>query len=229
LESLERFLLLAPVLLFSMVAHEYAHGFAALTQGDPTARDLGRLTWNPLRHIDPFLTIGMPLMTFYFSGGSFIFGGAKPVPVDPRNYRTLRRSDIIVSLAGIAVNLVLVVLLVGAIIALGLIGRAVPDLASPIGILQQMFRYGVFFNLLLAVFNLLPVPPLDGSHVAKYLLPPAWALQYQRIAGYGFLVLILLLTIARPVLDWWLAPVWALDGAALRLIHPYVMPSPLTS
>lgn len=228
MESFERFLLFAPVLLFSMVAHEYAHGYAALTQGDPTARDLGRLTWNPLKHIDPFLTVAMPLMTFYFSGGSFIFGGAKPVPVDPRRYAHGRRSDIIVSMAGIVVNLILAVLLTLAIIALGLIGRALPDVASTIGILQQMLRYGIFFNLLLAVFNLMPIPPLDGSHVFKYLLPPAWAYQYQRIAGLGFLLLILLLTIGRPVLEWWLSPVWFLDGAALRIIYPYVMPSPLT-
>ena len=93
-ETLQNILFVAPVLLFSVIAHEYAHGYAALKQGDPTARDLGRLTWNPVKHIDPFLTVILPAMTWYMGG--FIFGGAKPVPVVPRNYRDFRRGDIIV-------------------------------------------------------------------------------------------------------------------------------------
>lgn len=96
-----RFILLAaPILLFSMVAHEYAHGWAALKQGDPTAYQLGRLTWNPAKHIDPFMTIVLPLISLLVGG--VILGGAKPIPVDPRNYRHYRRGDIIVSLAGIS-------------------------------------------------------------------------------------------------------------------------------
>ncbi|HYU51873.1 MAG TPA: site-2 protease family protein, partial [Gemmatimonadaceae bacterium] len=87
LDQFQYFILVAPVLLFSMVAHEYAHGYAALKQGDTTAYMLGRLTWNPLPHIDPFLTIIMPLLTFVGSHGTMAFGGAKPVPVVPRNYR----------------------------------------------------------------------------------------------------------------------------------------------
>ena len=91
-----------------MVAHEYAHGYAALKQGDPTAYQLGRLTWNPLKHIDPFFTVILPMITFFTA--NFIFGGAKPVPVTPRNYRNYRRGDIIVSMAGIVTNLILAVL-----------------------------------------------------------------------------------------------------------------------
>ncbi|HXV86854.1 MAG TPA: site-2 protease family protein, partial [Gemmatimonadales bacterium] len=102
-------LLALPVLLFSMVAHEYAHGYAALRQGDTTAYMLGRLTFNPLKHIDPFMTVLLPLMLWFGSGGRMVFGGAKPVPVNPRNYRQYKRGDIIVSLAGIATNLVLAV------------------------------------------------------------------------------------------------------------------------
>src|SRR5262245_37523408 len=90
LAELNNFLVAAPVLLFSMVAHEYAHGYAALKQGDPTAQQLGRLTWNPIKHIDPFLTILMPVMLYWASNGQFMFGGAKPVPVNPRNYRNYR-------------------------------------------------------------------------------------------------------------------------------------------
>src|SRR5581483_8193639 len=102
---LQDFLLLVPVLLFSMIAHEYAHGYAALKQGDDTALMLGRLTWNPAKHIDPFLTIILPVMLFIAHAP--ILGGAKPVPVNPRKYRKFKRGDIIVSLAGVATNLVL--------------------------------------------------------------------------------------------------------------------------
>jgi Zn-dependent protease len=161
LDKFQVFVLVAPVLLFSMVAHEYAHGYAALRQGDPTAYELGRLTWNPLKHIDPFMTILMPIVTFLFL--PFMFGGAKPVPVNPRNYRNYRRGDIIVSMAGIAVNLCLAVVCTLLIPALGAVGRAVPSLASTAAVLQAMTFVGVMFNLVLAFFNLLPIPPLDGS------------------------------------------------------------------
>src|SRR4029077_19005629 len=102
---LQDLLLFVPVLLFSVIAHEYAHGYAALKQGDTTALMLGRLTWNPLKHIDPFMTVILPAMLFYFSKGTVMLGGAKPVPVNPRNYRNFKRGDIIVSLAGVLTNL----------------------------------------------------------------------------------------------------------------------------
>lgn len=224
MEPLQTFILVAPILLFSVVAHEYAHGYAALRQGDTTALSLGRLTWNPIKHIDPFLTIIMPLVMFMTIGVAF--GGAKPVPVNPDNYRNLRRGDIIVSLAGIVVNLILAVLLTVAIVLLYYVGRVVPVLSTSASIVQLMFIYGISINLLLAVFNLLPIPPLDGSHVMKYLLPPAWARQYQRLAGLGFLLLIVLVTFGRPVLMAWMQPVFVLGGFAIRLVTPFVLPSP---
>ena len=202
MDKLQLVLLVAPVLLFSMVAHEYAHGYAALKQGDATAYQLGRLSWNPIKHIDPFFTILMPIATFYF--WSFFFGGAKPVPVNPRNYRHFKRGDIIVSLAGIFVNLCLVVICTLLVIALGWVGRSVPSLASSAALLQAMMHIGVIFNLVLAVFNLLPIPPLDGSHVFKYLLPPTWAIRYQRI---GFLGIILLLVFMGPLQRVFVPPV----------------------
>src|SRR5262249_48644604 len=97
-------LFFVPVLLFSVIAHEIAHGYAALKQGDTTALMLGRLTWNPIKHIDPFMTILLPALLFYSSGGRVMLGGAKPVPVNPGNYRNRVRGDIIVSLAGVFVN-----------------------------------------------------------------------------------------------------------------------------
>jgi Zn-dependent protease len=225
LDKLQQFALMSPVLLFSMVAHEYAHGWAALKQGDPTAYQLGRLTWNPLKHIDPFFTIILPLITF-FSGG-FIFGGAKPVPVVPRNYRNYRRGDIIVSLAGIVTNLILAVLCTLLFIMLGLLGRAAPGLTDSLALLQFMMRYGIIINLVLAMFNLLPIPPLDGSHVMKYLLPPAWSLRYQQLGVYGIFVLILLMAtgLGQPIFSFWMAPVSLALSGIYALVAQFVLPS----
>lgn len=226
--ELDNFLLAAPVLLFSMVAHEYAHGYAALKQGDPTAQQLGRLTWNPIKHIDPFLTILMPVMLYWASNGQFIFGGAKPVPVNPRNYRNYKRGDIIVSLAGIATNLLLFPLCALLIVGLGLLGRLIPPGVETLFLFQRMMVMGILFNLLLAVFNLLPIPPLDGSHVMKYLMPPAWSLRYQQLGKYGIIILLVLLwtDIGRPVFMFWLKPVTLLAQSAIQAVFPFFLKSP---
>jgi Zn-dependent protease len=212
-----------------MVAHEYAHGYAALRQGDPTAYQLGRLTWNPLKHIDPFMTILLPTLT-YFAGG-FLFGGAKPVPVVPRNYRNYKRGDIIVSLAGIATNMVLFVVSVVLYALFGWIATLVPAANDTLALLQVMMRWGILFNLILAMFNLLPLPPLDGSHVMKYLLPPAWALRYQQLGMYGLVILVLMFAtgIGTSVIGTLLSPVWFLDRLALTLVAPLRLTSTFTA
>ena len=209
-----------------MVAHEYAHGYAALRQGDNTALMLGRLSWNPLKHIDPVMTLIMPLVTFLTMG--IAFGGAKPVPVNPRNYTNYRRGDIVVSLAGVATNLLLAIILTILIVPLGLAGRAAPVLGDSFAILQLMFRFGVMINLLLAFFNLIPIPPLDGSHVMKHLLPASWAWNYQRFGRYGIIVLVLLLWIPNSPISSWMKPVFILTNAAMHLVGPFVLPSPWT-
>jgi Zn-dependent protease len=219
-------ILVAPILLFSMVAHEYAHGYAALKQGDPTAHDLGRLTFNPIKHIDPFLTVILPILT-WLSPGGFLFGGAKPVPVDPRNYRHYRRGDIIVSLAGVTTNLLLAIVCALLIVPLGVLGRAVPALLPSLAILQEMMRAGVMFNLVLTFFNLLPIPPLDGSHVAKHLLPRAWGYRYAQLGRFGFVIVLLFLTVGRQWLNVWMSPVDRLTSMATVLLSPYLLPSPL--
>jgi Zn-dependent protease len=229
LDKLQEFLLVAPVLLFSMVAHEFAHGYAALKQGDPTAYQLGRLTWNPLKHIDPFFTVLLPMITF-FTGG-FIFGGAKPVPVTPRNYRNYRRGDIIVSMAGIVTNLGIALLCAVLTVAMGWLALGVPALATSIALLQRMAMFGLLFNLILAAFNLIPIPPLDGSHVMKYVLPPAWAIRYQQVGMYGvFILFALMLTrVGGMLLGIWMTPVSFLYSAALRAVYSLIVPSPFPS
>lgn len=188
--------------MFSIVAHEYAHGYAALKQGDQTALMLGRLSFNPLRHIDPFMTILLPLVLVL--AGVPALAGAKPVPVNPRNYRNFKRGDIIVSLAGIATNLVLAVICTVLVIVLGLI-PVIPSAVETQSLLQSMMGWGVVINLMLAMFNLLPVPPLDGSHVIKYVLPPGWAMGFQRIGFFGLFILLFIM-MRTPLLQFWLAP-----------------------
>lgn len=216
------------MLLFSMVAHEYAHGYAALKQGDTTAYSLGRLTWNPIPHIDPFMTILLPLIMYFTTGGRIVFGGAKPVPVVPRNYRNFKRGDIIVSLAGVATNFVIAICCVPLIILVGLIGRISPVLMETAALIQAMLQYGILINLGLAAFNLIPIPPLDGSHVFKYILPPAWALNYQRIGAQGLLILILLITFGGPILNLWFKPVFMLYVLASNIVFPFLIPSQWT-
>jgi len=223
--DLTQLLLVAPVLLFSLVAHEYAHGYAALRQGDATAYQLGRLTWNPIKHIDPFMTVLVPVM-LALAGGP-IFGGAKPVPIEPRNFRRYRRGDIIVSLAGVATNFALVPVCALLFVLFGVAGQQLPALTPSFAILQTMARYGVIVNLVLAVFNLLPLPPLDGSRVFKYLLPPAWAIQYQNLGRFGFLLLFALLYLGGGVLRAWIAPAYRVDASIMRVIGAFVLPNPL--
>ncbi|MGQ0642176.1 MAG: site-2 protease family protein [Gemmatimonadaceae bacterium] len=225
MDKVQYFALAVPVLLFSMVAHEYAHGYAALKQGDPTAYQLGRLTWNPLKHIDPFMTIILPIITIW--SGGFIFGGAKPVPVVPRNYRNFKRGDIIVSLAGIATNLLLALIFTALIPLIGMLGNVIPALTMPLSIVQVMFLLGVNINLMLALFNLLPLPPLDGSHVMKYLLPPAWSLRYQQLGMYGIFVLLILFAtgIGNDLFRRWMWPATSLFALAEGAVAPFLLPA----
>ncbi len=228
LHTLQTILLVAPILLFSVIAHEIAHGYAALKQGDRTALEAGRLSWNPLKHIDLYLTIILPLLMLTGSsmfGRPMVFGGAKPVPVDPRNYKHIRRGDIIVSLAGVATNFVIALGCAVIIVGVGLLGRAVPALDQTIGILQAMMAWGVVLNFSLISFNLLPIPPLDGSHVMKYLLPRPLAVRYVQFGRFGLLVLILLLFVGEGVLRAWYYPAGLATDGLITTVTPYLVPS----
>lgn len=212
----------APVLLFSVVAHEYAHAEAAYRQGDDTAYALGRLTLNPLKHIDPFMTVLLPVL-LYVSHAGFIFGSAKPVPVNPRRYRNYRRGDIIVSLAGIAANLALYVVCAGLFAGVGILGALSPDLTGTATILQRMFFYGMFLNLVLACFNLIPLPPLDGSHVFYHLLPAQAGATYRRLYMLGFLPILLLVWLWPGAVDVLLWPARQLLHLALSLVGRFAV------
>jgi len=200
-----------------MVAHEYAHAEAAYRQGDDTAYMLGRLTLNPLKHIDPIMTVLLPVV-LWLSHAGFLFGAAKPVPVNPRKYRKFVRGDVIVSLAGIVVNLALFVgftILFGAV---GLVGQRVSSLAGSFEILQDMTYYGMRLNLVLAFFNLIPIPPLDGSHVFYHLLPPGWGLKYRQFYALGMLPLFLILWFAPGVVNVFLWPADQLMRLGLAVV-----------
>ena len=205
-----------PVLLFSVVVHEVAHAWQARREGDTTAEQLGRITLNPVKHLDPIGSVAMPLM-LYFAHSPVMFGYAKPVPVDPRNYRNPRAGDIRVSLAGIVSNLILAVLFT---LATAVCWKL--DLRGGMSALTRMFEDGIFINLLLAVFNLIPIPPLDGSHVLYQLLPEGLRDGYRRVAPFGFLIVLSLLFLFRGVLDVLLTPVYVLNNAAYWFIRLWI-------
>ena len=215
---------MAPVLLFSMVAHEYAHAEAAYRQGDDTAYMLGRLTFNPLKHIDPFMTVLLPVMLWVASKGTYTFGGAKPVPVNPRKYARYVRGDIIVSLAGIATNLVLFVLFSGAFVVLRLAADSLPALQPSFVILQRMAAIGMWLNLVLAFFNLIPIPPLDGSHVFYHLLPPSAGQQYRQLFRFGFLPIMALSYFVPGVIGIFLWPAVKIMGVGIGIVGGFALP-----
>jgi len=177
--------LLIPV-LFAIIVHEVSHGWVAKYLGDPTAQRLGRLTLNPVKHIDPLGTILVPALLVLLRTG-FVFGWAKPVPVTWENLRRPKRDMAIVAAAGPASNLLMAIGW-GLIVKLSLL---MPDAAVSISEpLKYMGLGGILANVLLMVFNLLPLPPLDGGRVAVGLLPGPWAWRLSRVEPYGFFILI---------------------------------------
>jgi Zn-dependent protease len=177
------------VLVFSAILHEIAHGFVAERLGDPTARLAGRLTLNPKSHIDLYMTILLPLMTF--SLGGVILGGAKPVPVDPFNLRDGRKDLALVSLAGPGTNFLIAIIFA---LVCHLIFPGLPlEIIRGSSILGFFLGTVVYINLLLGLFNLIPIPPLDGSKIFALLLPEKSAEIYMSLQSMGFLILIFLL------------------------------------
>lgn len=173
--------LMAVVLLFSIIVHEVAHGYVALLNGDPTAKMLGRITLNPVPHIDMVGSILVPGLLL-LSGSSFLIGWAKPVPVNPLNFRNYRWGEFAVSAAGPLSNLILAAMFSG-VLRLGVENPGLSQLAS----------YGVMINILLALFNLIPIPPLDGSHIMALVLPRELARFYGYLQPVGMVIIIILM------------------------------------
>lgn len=188
-QNLELLLLLVPVLVISMVLHEIAHAYVANRLGDPTARMLGRLTFNPLKHVDPMGT-AMFAITWLTSG--FMFGWAKPIPVQPRFFNRPHQDMAIVAIAGPLVNLVIAYLT--ALVAV----QVVPDAT---GLVAQFLSLAFATNVLLAVFNMMPIPPLDGSRILAAFMPREMAEAWGRLDQYGFIVIFGLLFLFPPFYD----------------------------
>jgi Zn-dependent protease len=185
-----------PILIFSVVIHEMAHAWVALKCGDTTAKDLGRITLNPIPHIDLFGSILIPLFSIIATGRVFI-AWAKPVPIDGRNFRNFKRDDTLVTIAGPISNLLIAFLCTFLVIAIYYISNAVQPLEGSVSFeffnyMFKMFYAGIILNVSLAVFNMIPIPPLDGSHVLANLLPDELALRYRRIGFMGIFIILML-------------------------------------
>ena len=170
------------LLMVAVSFHEFAHGWTANKLGDQTAKYSGRLTLNPLAHIDPFWTLLLPLMLFITTGGQFVFGSAKPVPINYWALKNPRRDISLVGASGPLANFILAIIL-----------SLLLKISGLPGYLSLILIRLVVINLVLGVFNLIPIPPLDGSRIVMGILPPDMASKYTRIEPYGFLILIVLM------------------------------------
>jgi Zn-dependent protease len=196
LSSISQTLTWLPILFFSVIIHEMAHAWVALKCGDTTARDLGRITFNPIPHVDLIGTIIVPLVSILATGRVWI-AWAKPVPIDPRNFRSFKRDDTLVTIAGPISNLLIALACVILVVVFYKITVAVSPPEGSIGYeflsyMFNMFYAGIILNVSLAVFNMLPIPPLDGSHVAANLMPDEMAHRYRNIGFMGIFIILAL-------------------------------------
>ena len=180
-------LIIAPGMIVAITLHEASHGYVAWKLGDDTAYRLGRVTFNPIRHIDPMGTIIMPAVILLATSFNFMFGYAKPVPVNFRRLRSPRRDMVLVAAAGPGSNILIAL---ASAIAL----RFVPETGSATTtIIAAIFKYSVFFNVMIGVFNMIPLPPLDGGRVAVGLLPYPLAVRLARLERFGMIILLIAL------------------------------------
>lgn len=218
-ETIRNLILAAPPLLLAIILHEVAHGYVALKLGDRTAKAMGRLTLNPISHIDPIGTVLLPAALYVLTRGQFVFGYAKPVPINPFNFKNPRKGMAISAAAGPGTNVVLGIismLLLNLLFPFGrfLSPEAQGTVLSPLG---GMLVQSVWVNAALAALNLLPVPPLDGGRVLVGLLPRKQALAYSKIEPFGFFIVIILIYsnagmyFIRPVMKLVLAIIGVFD------------------
>lgn len=183
-------ILYAIIFIMSVVVHEVAHGVVAYRLGDPTAYLSGRLTLNPIRHIDPFMSILVPIIIFVASGFQFMFGGAKPVPVNPYRFKRFRRGMMVTAIAGPLSNILIALAL--AIVLIPATYFRVASGGMEETFVEKAFVIGLLTNIILAFFNLIPIPPLDGSRVLAWLLPRELAAHLDRIESFGIMIVMLL-------------------------------------
>jgi Zn-dependent protease len=186
-----------PILLFSVVIHEMAHGWVALRLGDRTAKELGRLTLNPIPHIDLFGSVLVPIFSI-IATGRVLIAWAKPVPIDPRNFSHFKRDDSLVTAAGPVSNFIIAficsvfVIIVHKLTVEFAAGNTESMVFEFMNFLYKMFAYGIFLNVALAIFNLIPIPPLDGSHLLANILPDETAFRYRKIGFLGIFIILAL-------------------------------------
>ncbi len=211
LSTIQKVAVMALPLVFAIILHEVAHGWVAYRLGDPTAKAAGRLTLNPISHIDLFGTIIMPLLLFVLTNGRMVFGYAKPVPINPNYFRDPKKGMALSAIAGPAVNMVIAVIFsfLLRVVLTGLEGKVPEPAWSWFAIpLSYMCFYGIIMNVVLAVLNMIPIPPLDGSRLVYWMLPERQGQAYYRIEPYGTIILMVLIMV----------------GALGKIIGPVIAP-----
>lgn len=193
-ETLQKLVIAAPAMIIAIALHEVSHGYVAYRLGDPTAKLLGRLTLNPIAHIDLFGTIIMPILLYTLTDGRFMFGYAKPVPINPMNFQKPRQGMAISAAAGPVTNILLAFasfLIMNILIPLASVlpATAAETVLKPVILILTA---SIYWNVVLAVLNMIPIPPLDGGRVLAGLLPSKHAMSFSKIEPFGFIIVLIL-------------------------------------